>query len=193
MVDGVAYVRTCQVAARPGMVVERHPVTGNPPLPVDEPVAEIPVERRHAELVVIGGGASGRAAAASHDDALVLDAGAGQEVVAIYPGPTVIVRTPAGMLHVEADEIVVATGAAEIQPVCPGNDLAGILTSRAAERLRAAGVELDAPAVTVGEDLVRFEGDDAGHVRAVVTRDVGRRRGRATREDRDRRSRPGAA
>ncbi len=33
VVDGVAYVRTCQVAARPGMVVERHPADGNPRLP----------------------------------------------------------------------------------------------------------------------------------------------------------------
>ena len=33
------------------------------------------------------------------------------------------------MLHLEADEIVVATGTAEIQPVCPGSDLAGIVTA----------------------------------------------------------------
>ena len=39
-------------------------------------------------------------------------------------------------------EIVVATGAAEIQPVCPGNELAGLVTARAAERLHAAGVDL---------------------------------------------------
>ena len=32
-VDGVAYVRTCQVAARPGTVIERHPAVGKPPLP----------------------------------------------------------------------------------------------------------------------------------------------------------------
>ncbi len=179
VIDGVAYVRTCQVAARPGMVVERHPAMGNPPLPVDEPLAEIPVERRHAEVLVIGGGPSGRAAAAGREHAIVLDAGAGQEVVAIYPGPTVIARTPAGMLHVEADEIIVATGAAEIQPVCPGNDLAGIVTARAAARLHAAGVELGravaigqapdgVPCDAVSGSLVRFEGAD-GRVTAVVT------------------------
>ena len=54
---------------------------------------------------------------------LVLDAGAGDEVVAIYAGPMVVVRTPTGMLHVHAEAIVVATGAAEIHPVCPGSGL----------------------------------------------------------------------
>ncbi len=74
------------------------------------------------------------------------------------------------MLHVEAEAIVVATGAAEIQPVCPGNDLTGILTARAAERLRAAGVALPEPVVTVDRQPVRFDGDAAGRVRAVVVR-----------------------
>jgi len=179
IVDGVAYVRTCQVQARPGTVVERHPVQGNPALPVVDvanPVAaplgsNVAVERRRAEVVIVGGGDSGRRAAADRPDALVLDAGEGNEVVAVYPGPTVVARTPAGMLHVEAERIVVATGAAEIQPVCPGNDLHGILTPRAAERLRAAGVALSEPVITVGPELVRLEGDEAGRVRAVVTRD----------------------
>ncbi len=46
------------------------------------------------------------------------------------------------MLHVHPHEIVVATGAAEIHPVCPGNRLAGLVTARAAEKLDAAGVDL---------------------------------------------------
>ncbi len=79
----------------------------------------------------------------------VLDAGSGEEVVAIYAGPMIVVRTPGGMLHVHPHEIVVATGAAEIHPVCPGNRLAGIVTARAAERLHDAGVDLGA-VVAVG-------------------------------------------
>ena len=94
--------------------------------------AEIPVERYAVAVVVIGGGSAGQRAVADAEaagrDVLLLDAEDGREVVAIYPGPTVVVRTPDGMLHIDAGEIVVATGAAEIQPVCPGNDLAGILT-----------------------------------------------------------------
>jgi sarcosine oxidase subunit alpha len=112
----------------------------------------------------------------------MLDAEDGREVVAIYPGPTVVARTSDGMLHVGAREVVVATGAAEVQPICPGSELAGILTARAAERLHAAGVDL-APAVAVGRppvgvpclrvagSLVRFEGDAGGRVTAVVTAD----------------------
>jgi glycine cleavage system aminomethyltransferase T len=193
-VDGIAYVRTCQVVCRPGLVVERHPREGLPALPVARssdlaqtpPEREIPIERRDVDVAVIGGGPSGRAAAAAAEaegrDVLVLDAGDGIEVAAIYPGSTIVARRPEGMLHVRADEIVVATGAAEIQPVCPGSDLAGLLTARAAERLHAVGVDLGravalgtppegVPCERVFGDLVRFVGDEAGRVRGVVATD----------------------
>ena len=32
-VDGVSYVRTCQVTARPGLIIERHHIDDYPPLP----------------------------------------------------------------------------------------------------------------------------------------------------------------
>jgi glycine cleavage system aminomethyltransferase T len=182
-VDGVAFVRTCQTAALPGMAVRRHPAVGLPPLPV---VARpdlggtlagrtIDVRRIEVDLCVIGGGSAGQVAAEearrAGREVVVLDAGAGDEVVAIYAGPMVIARTTTGMLHVHAHEVVVATGTAEIQPVCPGNDLAGIVTARAAEMLVAAGVDLGAT-VRVGpsDRLVRFEGGD-GRLTHVVTRD----------------------
>jgi len=192
-VDGVTYRRTCQTAARPGQVVVRHPAVEMPPLPslpvldiTTSPAARaIEVRRAEVEVAVIGGGSSGRAAAAAaeHDGktVVVLDAGAGDEVVAIYAGPTIIVRTSTGMLHVHAEEIVVATGAAEIHPVCPGNLLHGLVTARAAEILGASGVDLGT-AVAVGNPpagvaatrlagrLVRFEGV-GGQVTAVVTAD----------------------
>ena len=193
MVDGIAYVRTCQTAARPGQTVVRHPAGGLPPLPtVSGPsgltavpvVPAIVVERAEVQVAVIGGGPSGRAAAAearaSGRTVRVLDAGTGEEVVAIYAGPTIVARTPTGMLHLEAHEIVVATGAAEIHPVCPGNELTGLMTSRAAEKIHRAGVDLGV-AVAVGTPpdgvpsavlpgrLVRFEGD--GKVRSVVMAD----------------------
>ena len=161
-IDGVAYVRTCQTPARPGLVVRRHPAVGGPAMPtVAQPdvtaspqVAPIHVTRSDADLVVIGRSHSGTEAAAAGErsgrDVLVLDANDGAEVVAIYAGPTVIARTSTGMLHVHAAEVLVATGAAEIHPVCPGNGLAGIVTARAAERLHDAGVDLG-DAVAVGE------------------------------------------
>lgn len=190
-VDGVAYVRTCQRPAVPGLVVRRHPPDGLPPLPVVAGAdlartpsgAEIDLRRIEVGVAVVGGGTSGTAAAAAAERdgrrVLVLDAGAGDEVVAIYPGQLLVVRTPAGMLHVHADEIVVATGAADVHPVCAGNQLAGLFTARAAARLCAAGVSLGAAVVAVGPPpagvactplpgrLVRFEGQ--GRVRAVVT------------------------
>jgi len=181
-VDGIAYVRTCQTAARPGLRVGRHPDGANPALPVvaatDLTATPLPAtaELHHLEVdvAVIGGGQSGLAAAAEAERAgrsvRVLDAGSGDEVVAIYAGPMIVVRTPRGMLHVHPHEIVVATGAAEIHPVCPGNGLAGIVTKRAAEKLQAAGVDLGRLVEVDAARLVRFEGED-GRVRAVVTTD----------------------
>jgi glycine cleavage system aminomethyltransferase T len=182
-VDGIAYVRTCQTAARPGMSVVRHPADGLPPLPVvtrpdlGGPLAgpTIEVRREEVDVCVIGGGAAGQAAAdearRSGREVLVLYAVAGDEVVAIYAGPTVIARTQVGMLHVHAHDVVVATGTAEIQPVCPGNDLAGIVTVRTAESLVAAGIDIGKTVrLEQAERLVRFEGVD-GRLTDVVTRE----------------------
>ena len=75
--------------------------------------------------------AAGRGLAAAEDaeragkSVRVLDAEAGEEVVAIYAGPMVVVRTPDGMLHVQPHEIVVATGAAEIHRSAPATGSPG--------------------------------------------------------------------
>jgi len=192
-VDGVAYVRTCQTPARPGLVIQRHPALGAPPLrgaaQIDvtnpPPARRIRVQRSEAEVVVIGAGESGTAAAAAARrqgrSVTVLDARDGMEAVAIYAGPTVIVRTPDSMLHIHAHDVVVATGAAELHPVCPGNSLVGLVTARAAQQLHAAGVDLGVavaivsvpsgvPCTSVPGRLLRIEGVD-GSVSAVVTAD----------------------
>jgi glycine cleavage system aminomethyltransferase T len=171
-VDGIAYVRTCQVVARPGTVVARHPADGKPQLPVVDwrdltltPVgSEIPVNRAEVDRVVIGS----HAGESPDRSVRVLDAADGTEVVGIYPGPSIVAREPGGMLHLRAEQVVVATGAAEIQPVCPGNELAGIVTAGAAATLEAAGVDLGR-VVRVGRELARFEGDGHRHISAVVT------------------------
>ena len=148
-VDGVAYIRSCQVRAKPGMVVERQHCDGAyPPVPVDDRLRqEVHARNLFCDVVVIGQGESGRKAAADAEAAgksiITLDTKSGQEAVGIYAGPLVVARTDDGMLHIHVkQEIVVATGAAEIQPVAPGSELAGLLTTRAAETLAAAGVEL---------------------------------------------------
>jgi hypothetical protein len=154
-IDGVAFTRTCLTAARPGLRVNRHPAIGAPPLHPDPPVNPVAspnhvastVQRERADLVVIGAGESGTAAAsaarAEGRVVMVLAGDLGHDVVGVYPGPLVIVRLTNGdMLHVHAHDVVIATGSAELHPVCDGNMLRGIYTARAAEKLASAGVDL---------------------------------------------------
>ena len=63
-VDGVSYVRTCQVKASPGMVVQCHHKHGYPPLPKDEKAGpEVSVEHIHCDIAIIGMGEAGKAEA----------------------------------------------------------------------------------------------------------------------------------
>ncbi|HEY8093408.1 MAG TPA: 2Fe-2S iron-sulfur cluster-binding protein, partial [Acidimicrobiales bacterium] len=184
-VDGVAYVRTCQTPARAGMVVRRHPSVGAPPAAGHVRAAEPGVIHDHADVVVVGGGSSGQAAAvqaaAAGRDVLVLDAATGDEVIVLETGPALIVRRSRGtsvdLVHLHTHEVVLATGAAELHPVCPGSDLRGLFTDGAARIAHAAGIALpDAVAVggapegvpcrKVEGRLLRLEGD--AHVTAAV-------------------------
>ena len=140
VVDGIAYVRTCQVAgaarARSWRGIRS---TGTR----RSPSTRCRAGRRRSsgrvgrDASVIGGGSAGRA-------------GRGRErrgragprrrrrrsrSPASIPGRRSSRGRRRGCSTSRRDEIVVATGAAEIQPVCPGNDLAGLLT---AARGRAA-------------------------------------------------------
>lgn len=170
-VDGVSYVRTCQVLAATGMVVTPHPRDGEPPLPDEGRFGEVPVESVFCDVVVIGQGESGVAAAnaavAAGRQVLTLEAHRGEEAVGIYGGPTVVARTGSGMLHIHCQEVVVATGASEEQPVVPGSLVSGIVTARAAALLQEAGIDLGR-IVTVTSDRrpLRFEGHD--RVEAVI-------------------------
>jgi glycine cleavage system aminomethyltransferase T len=187
-IDGVAYSRTCQTVARAAMLVERHPLVGAPSMFRSQPSlipaigslkAEIPafvnvpsvgaqdvsVVHEHCDLVVVGASDSGMVAAeqamAAGRDVVVFDAYEGDEVVALYAGPIVIVRSTGGMRHVHAHEVIIATGAAEIMPVCEGNMLKGVFTSSAAAKLRALDISIGAHIVEVGVgDRYRFNGTD---------------------------------
>ena len=169
-VDGVAYVRSCQTTAAAGMVVESQ--AGDPPLPESTVQAPVEVRTVFADLVIVGQGEAGRRAAADvSGQVLSFDAGRGEEVIGIYAGPMVIVRTPAGMVHARCQRVIVATGAAEEQPICPGSDLAGIFTQRAGEKLSSAGIDLGRT-VQLTQHPQRFVGE--GHVTGVILEDGSR-------------------
>ena len=186
--DGVAYVRACQTPVRQGMEVTREHLDGqHPPLFRDEidPPEPVAVRHVHCDVAVIGQGESGveaaEAARAAGKEVVTLDTADGQEAVGIYSGPLVVARTAEGTLEVHPrEEVVVATGAAELQPVAPGSDLPGIVTARAAEALVAAGIDLGR-VVSLGElpvgvgvrqiegEIVSFEGED--RVEGVIVMD----------------------
>ena len=182
-IDGVAFTRTCLTPATPGLRVTRHPAVGAPALRLEPPIdpvaspnfATTTLRRLRADLVVIGAGDSGAAAAAAaranNREITVLAGELGHDVVGVYPGPVVVARLANGeMLHVHAHDVVIATGAAELHPVCDGNMLRGIYTAAAAEQLRAAGVDLGVVATVELDQLSRIQGAD-GRVTAVQTVD----------------------
>ena len=67
-VDGIAYVRTCLTPAHDELAVRRHPADAPPAWdPANRPVPPVrpgEVRRLETEVVVIGAGSTGRAAAA---------------------------------------------------------------------------------------------------------------------------------
>ena len=178
-IDGTSWVRSCQTPAMPGVVVARHPDGVNPTMLGPDTATDIDVRHLSVDVAVVGAGASGVAAAAEQraagHDVTVYDAGQGSEVVGTFAGPSLIVRTATGIDHVHAHSVVLATGAAELHPVCPGNMLRGIYTQGAADAIAAAGIDLGTT-VTVSTDVARFEAaeDRPGAVAAVVLRDCTR-------------------
>jgi sarcosine oxidase subunit alpha len=171
----------CQTVAADGMSVTSTPLDVHPPLPGARTGHEPPHGNRHPDVVVIGGGESGTAEAErlrrSGREVVVLEAGEGAEALAVYDGPVVLARIGGAIVRLHCDEVVVATGAAEIQPVVAGSHLRGVMTPRAASALVARGVDLGR-VVAVGWDpegidcrvvkgsLVRIEGEE--RVRAVI-------------------------
>ncbi len=175
IVDGVPWVRTCQTPARPGITVRRHPNGSHPSPGGPEHHTAVTVRHRTADHVVVGAGDSGLQAAMAQRDAghdvVVFDAANGDEVVGVFDGPSLVVRRPDAVEHWHAHHITLATGAAEVHPVCPGNLLAGIYTPKAAAAVSAAGIDLG-EVVTVGTDLVALHGD--GRVSEVELADGSR-------------------
>ncbi|MEM8859743.1 MAG: 2Fe-2S iron-sulfur cluster-binding protein, partial [Chloroflexota bacterium] len=177
-VDGVAYVHTSQVKAKPGMVVVRENMfMAYPALPKNHSPHAEHTDMRHkfCDVLIIGLGDSGQAALAEAQaagrDVVAVDAMNGEEAVAIYAGPRVVVRTDACMYtYHPREEIIVATGAAEIPTIAPGADrLSGLVTSRLAAEMVAAGIDLG-KVISVG---FQPEGVETEHLDGDVVRLLG--------------------
>ena len=119
----------------------------------------------HCDVLVVGGGEAGRAAAVSAaargertvlcEEGEVADPPAGIDVLArhaaigAYEGPMVALASPEGLVQVHPERVVMATGGTEVHPVFPGNDLPGVMLGRAAVGLVRRGVKPGARAVVV--------------------------------------------
>jgi sarcosine oxidase subunit alpha len=145
--------------------------TGTGRLPTEMATVHTPTRFARIDVLVIGGGVAGLAAAAAASGRVLLadedalgarasdpaalaaierlaqEAGAaGVEIlerhtaIGLYEGPSVPLVGPDEMVEVEAERVIVATGALEAHGVFPGNDLPGVWLARGAARLAAAGV-----------------------------------------------------
>jgi sarcosine oxidase subunit alpha len=119
----------------------------------------------HCDVLVVGAGASGRAAASAAavggervvlcDEGDVAEHPEGVEILArhaaigVYEGPMVALASAEGLVQVHPRRVVTATGGSEVHPVFPGNDLPGVMLGRAAVGLAARGVAPGRRAVVV--------------------------------------------
>ena len=136
----------------------------------------------HCDVIVVGAGESGRAAASSAavrgervvlcDEGDVAEHPEGAEVLArhaaigVYEGPMAALASAEGLVQVHARRVVAATGASEVHPVFPGNDLPGVMLGRAAVGLAERGV---AP----GRRAVIVAGHHEGIEHLTALRDAG--------------------
>jgi sarcosine oxidase subunit alpha len=139
------------------------------------------VEHRRVDVLVVGGGKAGTAAAAratsAGESVVVVDtmprpATDGYEVVrgtalGLYEGGLVPVASGAMLYRFRAGRIVLAAGSVEQPLVFPGNDLAGVILPTAVTRL------VDEWALSPGERAVVVTADDRGLQAAEAARRAG--------------------
>ena len=168
--------------------VARH-VAGVGTLP-DEVLAPTAVVRERCDVCVIGGGTAGRACAKVVSDAgasvVVLEEEEGTSAVGVFDETdgtrVVLASTDAGARTIAPKLLVIATGRAESSEAFEGNDLPGVLSLDAAERLFAAGVLPGERAVIASDDdalVRRFEKAGAKATR-IARASIVRARGRSS-------------
>ncbi len=174
------YYRTMIRPRRAWPLYERflRSVAGLGRVPADGAPRRYDTEHLRVDVLVIGGGRSGRAAAAGAaargEQVLIVDERGGFEpdgyellaparAIGIYEGGLVPVDAGTMLYRVRAGRIVVATGSLEQPLVFPGNDLVGVMLPNAVRRLagdfsikpgtRAVVVGADAAGLAVAADL----------------------------------------
>jgi len=140
------------------------------------------IEHRHAEVLVVGGGAAGREAAREHAGAgrhvVLVDEGfveplEGVEVISpgralgIWEGGLVPVDAGRVLYRFRAEHLVVATGTVEQPLVFPGNDLVGVMLPDGVRRL------IGDWGIKPGEKAVVVTVDEAGREAAAALRGSG--------------------
>ena len=140
------------------------------------------IEHRHAEVLVVGGGAAGREAAREHAGAgrhvVLVDEGfveplEGVEVISpgralgIWEGGLVPVDAGRVLYRFRAEHLVVATGTVEQPLVFPGNDLVGVMLPDGVRRL------IGDWGIKPGEKAVVVTVDEAGREAAAALRGAG--------------------
>jgi sarcosine oxidase subunit alpha len=140
-------------------------------------------EHIRTQVLVIGGGRSGRDAARQHasggakvvlvDENPGLEPGEGYEVISpgravgLYEGGLVPVDAGHVLYRIRAEKIVVATGTLEQPLVFPGNDLVGVMPPGGVERL------VESWSLKPGNRAVVIAGDDRSLAVADTLRDTG--------------------
>jgi sarcosine oxidase subunit alpha len=113
--------------------LEAEPLAGKGRL-VAGPPRRLDASHAHCDVLVIGGGRSGAAAAESTSGRVILiDAGSGTTAVGLYPGNYVVADEEGRRLwHIRAKRIVLATGALERPEIYADNDRPGVMLAGAA-------------------------------------------------------------
>ena len=140
-------------------------------------------EHRHAEVLVVGGGAAGREAAgryaADGKDVVLVDENPYLEIdegdfevlrgraLGIWEGGLVPVDAGNVLYRYRTEQIVVATGAIEQPLVFPGNDLVGVMLPDAVRRL------VDDWAIRPGQRAVVVTVDENGREAAARLKRIG--------------------
>ena len=122
------------------------------PTVTEQAVTPYQAKPQHTTVAVVGGGPAGRrvgsmarraglATRVFDKDALAEAHVEGDSwVIGFYDDRELVVITPQGLLRVQADIIVLATGANPQPPECPGNDVPGVISYKAALRALTLGI-----------------------------------------------------